>query len=264
MTDNRSGLTSAASGYDGSGGEPRLRPAKVSEIVARQIVADIVEADLGPGDRLASETAMLERYRVGRSSLREALRLLEVSGLLRMRMGAGGGPEVADRSGAQLGRSMRLHFQTMGVTFRHVVTARRSLEPLLAREAAEHGSPDLKARLLDLAHGHATRDGEVMSFSAASREFHDLLSAQTASNPILGLFVRAVSQVYAELVRTRGPRSVREDHQQVDAEHVAIAEAISRGDGNAAEQLMEAHLDGLADYLDGQYAMSLDDVVEWD
>lgn len=263
MTDNGGGTGSAASHHDTNGAVRRVRPPKVSEIVARQIVADIVDADLGPGDQLDSETAMLERYGVGRSSLREALRLLEVSGLLRMRMGAGGGPVVADRSGAELGRSMRLHFQTMGVTFRHVVTARRSLEPLLAREAAEHGSPELKERLLELAHGRATREGEAMTFSEASREFHDLLSAQAASNPILGLFVRAVSQVYAELVRTRGPRSVREDHQQVDAEHIAIAEAIREGDGGEAERLMGSHLAGLADYLESQYAVSLDDVVEW-
>lgn len=242
----------------------RRRPAKVSELVAQQIVADIVDLGLRPGDRLSSETAMLERYGVGRSSLREALRLLEVSGLLRMKTGAGGGPVVADRSGAQLGRSMRLYFQTMGVTFRHVVTARLTLEPLLAREAAEHGSPELKQRLLELSAGGPGGSGRPGGFADASREFHDILVSHTPSNPILGLFVRAVSQVYVDFVRTRGPRTLREDHENVDFEHLAIAEAIDAGDGDAAERLMAAHLDGLTGYLESHYAMSLDDVVEWD
>lgn len=264
MTNIRWGADDGAPmAHDASSTHLERRPAKVSELVARQIVADIVDSDLQPGDRLASELVMLERYQVARSSLREALRLLEVSGLIRMKIGAGGGPVVADRTGAQLGSSMRLYFQTMGVTFRHVVTARRTLEPLLAREAAESGSPELRARLRALASG-STEDGDELSFSDASREFHDVLVTQSASNPILGLFVRAVGQVYAELVRTRGPRSIREDHDQVDAEHVAIAAAIDAGDGALAERLMREHMEGLVGYLESQYAVSLDDVVEWD
>ncbi|HRD99667.1 MAG TPA: FCD domain-containing protein [Ilumatobacteraceae bacterium] len=203
---------------------------------------------------------MLERYEVGRNSLREALRLLEVSGLLRIRMGAGGGPEVADRSGDQLSRSMRLYFQTLGVTFRDVVTARRTLEPLVAREAAEHGSPEFKDRLFQLALGEANHKTQ---FTEAAREFHDLLVSHNPSNPILALFVKAVSQVYADLVRTRGPREVRPDHDDIDAEHVAIATAIADGDGDSAERLMARHLADLAEYVESQYAMSLDDVVEW-
>lgn len=256
MADHKIGVK--ATSHNGSSAAPR--PAKVSEIIARQIVADIVDADLKPGDRLDSETVMLERYEVGRNSLREALRLLEVSGLLRMRMGAGGGPEVADRSGAELSRSMRLYFQTLGVTFRDVVTARRTLEPLLAREAADHGSSEFKNRLVELALGEASQEAE---FTEAAREFHDLLVTHNPSNPILGLFVRAVTQVYADLVRTRGPREVRSDHAEIDAEHIAIAGAIAEGDGDAAEELMARHLADLAEYVEGQYAMSLDDVVEW-
>lgn len=236
---------------------------KVSELVAQQIVADIVDFGLEPGDRLAPEAVMLERYGVARSSLREALRVLEVSGLLRMKTGAGGGPVVADRSGAQLSRSMRLYFQTMGVTFRHVVTARLTLEPLLAREAAENGSLELKERLLELAtEGRCGSDRGT--FSDASRGFHDLLVSQAPANPILGLFVRAVGQVYADLVRTRGPRTIREDHEKVGSEHLAIAKAIDAGDGDGAERLMAEHLSELTGYLESHYAMSLDDVVEWD
>lgn len=240
------------------------RPGKVAEYVARQIIGDIVDGGMKPGDRLASETTMLERYQVGRSSLREALRLLEVSGLLRVKTGAGGGPVVADRSGGQLGRAMRLYFQTMGVTFRDVVEARRSLEPLVAREAAERGSPEMKHHLVSLAAGTSEVDGEALGFAEAARRFHDVLVTETSSNPILGLFARAVGQVYADFVRTRGPRGERADAQQVEAQHRAIAEAIRAGDGALAEQLVDDHMAGLIDYVEGQYAMSLDDVVEWD
>src|SRR4051812_18011504 len=75
-------------------GEGVMRPLKTSEIVARDVVRDISNGGLQPGDGLPSESAMLEQYGVSRESLREGLRLLEVQGLIRIRRGPGGGPIV--------------------------------------------------------------------------------------------------------------------------------------------------------------------------
>ena len=58
------------------------RPLKTSEVVARDVVRDIIAGHLQPGDSLMSEAAMLERFGVSRESLREGLRLLEVQGLI--------------------------------------------------------------------------------------------------------------------------------------------------------------------------------------
>ena len=61
-------------------------------LLAVMIVRDIVSRNRGPGDTLPSEAAMLAHYRVSRASLREALRLLEVQELIRLKPGPGGGP----------------------------------------------------------------------------------------------------------------------------------------------------------------------------
>ena len=68
------------------------RADKVSEVVARAIVHDIVSRGLEPGATLPSEAVMLARFQVGRASLREALRILEVHGLITIKPGPGGGP----------------------------------------------------------------------------------------------------------------------------------------------------------------------------
>jgi GntR family transcriptional repressor for pyruvate dehydrogenase complex len=65
---------------------------KTSERVAAAIVSEIVSRGLGAGDRSPNEATMLERFQVGRASLREALRILEVHGLISLRSGPGGGP----------------------------------------------------------------------------------------------------------------------------------------------------------------------------
>src|SRR5262245_26288531 len=70
------------------------RPLKTSEIVALEIVRDIVAQGLAAGDRLPLEAQMLVQYRVSRSSLREALRLLETQGLIAIRPGPGAGTVV--------------------------------------------------------------------------------------------------------------------------------------------------------------------------
>jgi len=77
-------------------GEAQRRTLKTSEIVALEIVRDIVSQRFKAGDRLPLESEMLAHYRVSRSSLREALRLLEVQGLIVIRPGPGAGTGADD------------------------------------------------------------------------------------------------------------------------------------------------------------------------
>ena len=67
------------------------RNEKIAESVARQILRDIQLQGLAPGSMLPPESAMLERFDIGRGSLREALRILEVNGLITIKTGPGGG-----------------------------------------------------------------------------------------------------------------------------------------------------------------------------
>src|SRR5687768_6499818 len=96
------GTAGTVAGEQGSDGPRRIR--KTSEVVAMQIVRDIVDRGLVEGDRLPLEAAMVRQYRVSRASLREALRLLEVQGLISLRPGRGGGPAVGAADPQHLAR----------------------------------------------------------------------------------------------------------------------------------------------------------------
>ncbi|MDF2434518.1 MAG: GntR family transcriptional regulator, transcriptional repressor for pyruvate dehydrogenase complex, partial [Mucilaginibacter sp.] len=113
------------------------RGEKIASRVARLIVADIVESGREPGDALAPESLMVERFGVSRASLREALRILETQGLISIKPGPGGGTSVAPVSSSDFGRMATLFFQVMHVKLGDVVEARLVIEPVMARMAAE-------------------------------------------------------------------------------------------------------------------------------
>ena len=110
---------------------------KIAEAVAREIVHDIVRRNLKPGTKLPPESEMLATYQLGRASLREALRILEVHGLIVIRPGRGGGPVVANFSSRDFGRMATLHFHVGRATFHDLVQARMVMEPVMAGLAAQ-------------------------------------------------------------------------------------------------------------------------------
>ena len=124
-------------------GPGALRTLKTSESVARDIVDDIVRRQLGEGDGLPSEAAMLEQYGVSRESLREGLRLLEVQGLISIRRGPGGGPIVGSVDPANLGRTSTLYYHLAGATYDELFDAWEAAEIAIAELAARN--PDRQA-----------------------------------------------------------------------------------------------------------------------
>ena len=97
---------------------PSVRPLRAFEDTVARIRALILEDGMGPGAKLPAERALAARLGVNRHTLREALRTLEISGIIQLKRGAHGGaflldPE-GDRHAGVLGRAMR--FTDVSVT----------------------------------------------------------------------------------------------------------------------------------------------------
>ncbi|MGO1236570.1 FadR/GntR family transcriptional regulator, partial [Microbacterium gubbeenense] len=104
-----------------------LRPQKTALLVAQQIVADIQQRGNVAGDRLPPEKVMLEQYQIGRGTLRESLRFLELQGMITLKPGPGGGPVVEQANGTGLATSLTLLLQFENAPYRDIVEARNSV-----------------------------------------------------------------------------------------------------------------------------------------
>lgn len=246
--------------YEAARAVPR-RAEKMAAVIAREIVHDIADRKLAPGVRLPAEAVMLGQFQVGRATLREALRILEVLGLIGIRPGPGGGPVVAGAASKDLGRVATLFFQMRGATFRELAEARVVLEPLMARLAAERQDPVAMDRLgRSIADARRASVDDDPSWAEISTDFHGVV-AGLSGNRILDLFGEAIKEVWFDRASSLVfPTSARE---QTRKDHELIAKAIATGDGKKAERLMREHMHEFIEYVFERFPGLLDEVVEW-
>jgi GntR family transcriptional regulator, transcriptional repressor for pyruvate dehydrogenase complex len=238
------------------------RPEKVPEWIARQIVHEIAAAGMTPGTVLPPESEMLARYGASRGSVREALRILEVKGLIHVKPGPGGGPVVADWSSAEFGRSATFFFHLQGATFRDLLEARMVVEPVMARLAAQRKSPQVDDLLRDnLQRARSVDAADKEAAMEVSGEFHKILSG-SSKNPVLDIIGRSLTDIYNGRVKTLEPTTAVKDKNLND--HERIAEAVRAGDAEGAERLMHEHMLHLFTYLTKLYPELLGQVVTWE
>jgi GntR family transcriptional repressor for pyruvate dehydrogenase complex len=241
---------------DGSSPRPIKRGAKVAEALAQEIVHEIVSRKLAPGTLLPSEAQMLEDYGVGRGSLREALRILEVHGLITMKPGRNGGPMVIEARTRDFGRMSTLFFHMAGMTFQQLIDARLVMEPLMAKLAAERRGQEL-ARVPD---AKETAVEDDATYFDATQDFHKTV-ASMSGNPVLNLMALSLEDIFHDQVSgLLFPKSKR---REVLTIHQEIAAAISDGRADDAERLMRQHMQDYADYVRKRNAPQMDEVVDW-
>lgn len=233
------------------------RGAKVAETVAREIIRDA--AQLPVGTALPGEAPMLARYGVSRASLREALRLLELQGLIMMKPGPGGGPILLGANPESLGRMQSLHFHLLGAKYGDVNDARLLLEPPLARMVAERSDREalqpLEAFLVVEPGIEVENDPD---YAANAQGFHRVV-ASLAGNPVLALVASALQEI--TLSRVRNAVLEGADRQRAIDDHRQIALAILEGNGPKAELLMNDHMHYYrAGYAKREFSQ---DTVDW-
>lgn len=237
------------------------RATKTSERVARLILDDVISRGAEPGSVLPTESIMLERYRVGRASLREALRLLEAFGLIVLKPGPGGGPVVGVVTGEQFGRTSTFFYHAVRATLRELLEARVAIEPMMAGLAAKGMTPQAAEQLrLVVAEGEAAIDEAPEVWAHASSAFHTVVG-EAAGNNVLGLFSSSLVEIHNARLHPIFPGGRRREVLDV---HKKIADAILAADATKAERLMRRHIEQqLVGNLERLVPGLLNETIDW-
>jgi GntR family transcriptional regulator, transcriptional repressor for pyruvate dehydrogenase complex len=239
----------------------RPRTVKLTELIARRVVDDIVTRDLQPGAPLSTEADMASDFDVSRATVREALRILESNGLIRIRAGRYGGPQVGEVDPVAFGRSLTWFLQMRRTRFWELLEARVMLEPMMAALAAERRSVAALEELSAAIEAHRRLDpSDNAGYLASTQDFHGVI-AGISGNGVLDLFGRALKEIYTErAIAAEQPASRRE---AVLREHEAVVDAILAGDRGRAEDSMRQHMEELAAGFKRSYAALREDFVGW-
>ncbi|TSD64314.1 FadR family transcriptional regulator [Aeromicrobium piscarium] len=236
------------------------RPPKTAMLLAQQIVADINRRGNRVGDRLPPERLMLEEYNVGRGTLRESLRFLELQGVIRLRPGPGGGPVVQQPDSTALATSLTLLLQFENAPFRTIAESRVGLEPIMARLAAERMSEEQLADLKASVDTMKLHLGDQRVFLEENKRFHDVI-AHGSGNAMFGYLVDALLDILdGSAIGIDYPEVRREAVQEA---HAQIYEAIAARDPLAATEAMSDHIDQYMRYAERKFPDVLDEPITW-
>jgi DNA-binding FadR family transcriptional regulator len=217
------------------------------QVVLESIERDLLSGRLGPGDHLPPERTLAADLGVGRSSVREAVRVLEVLGLIRTQTGSGplAGAIIVARPGGGMETLMRLQLAAQGFPVADVVKTRLLLEGSVVTElAGAPGRPDLSSstQLLDAMESRELSEAEFLALDA---QFH-LSLAEASGNQVVTATMaglRSAIEAYARAGATGLP-SWPATSVRLMNEHRAILAAIEAADPDAARTAVQAHIAG--------------------
>ena len=215
-----------------------VRKTKVYEEVAKQIHRLILDESLKPGDMLPPERELAERFEVSRSSVRDAIRSLELIGLVEPRQGEG--TVVRGVSTESLINPLTTMLVRKREQVGELLDVRRMIEPPLAARAAAHATPEEIAHLADILRRQEEKVGRGELSIEEDSEFHYAIATAARNSVVL-----KVLDVMMDLMRESRERSLQGPGrlQKSLRGHQRILSAIQRHDEPAAEAAMEQHLE---------------------
>jgi len=237
--------------------EPLFRAAKQNRIfqdVVDQIQEAIIDGNLKAGDKLPAERELREMLQTSRSTIREALRVLEQKGLIEIKLGMGGGAMVKSISADQMTESLDLLIQSRKVSLNHLAEFRKGVEGDVAAMAAVRATPEDIERLKGLlARAEACAnagENRISEFLDADKNIH-LSFVQITGNPI---YISVLKMVYDNIRRyfdtflPMKEREMMENYKDLES----IVMAVEKGAVDEARELAQSHVDRFNTYMKRQ------------
>jgi GntR family transcriptional repressor for pyruvate dehydrogenase complex len=223
---------------------------KTAEVVAGTLRRSIVNGDLRPGDHLPNEAGLIDRFGISRSTVREALRLLESEHLVEVRRGVRRGALVTLPGPDVLARPAALLLQMAGATMADVTIARCGIEPvavnLLATQRPPGALQELESIVAEAQSGPAGSHRVELAVAGFHRRIVEL-----SGNVTLGMLAGMLFEV------TMRHTGIPDDGSALTKSRIAsLIEAqrellalVRTGDGGSAEAFWRGHLESFPSWM---------------
>ena len=208
--------------------------------VTTKLVASFKEliqsGKLFPGCKLPSERELARRFGVSRPSLRQALKVLQIMGVLHQRVGDG--TYLSANASTLLGEPIEFLVLLDGISHLELFEARMIVEPELAARASERATAEDITSFRRILKDMQASMGDRKRATECDVEFHDAIFRAAGNRVCRQMFGTIHRAVLNSILRV----SVRADLEQVFRAHTAIYEAIAGRDPEQARQSMIRHL----------------------
>ena len=210
---------------------------RIYESVLSHLHQLVEDGALRPGDKLPSERRIAERFGVGRSSVRDAIRILEARGIVRARQG--GGTVVQAFSSDTLVAELASTLVRKRALVQELVDVRCMVEPPLAARAAAHATPAQLEQLEEILRRQRRKVTRGERTVDEDTEFHSQI-ARAAGNRVM---IAMLDTLVGLLAETRG-RVLQDEERALSSleGHRLVLRAIRRRDADGAETAMRRHI----------------------
>lgn len=213
----------------------KIGDSRITATLISQLKKQIASGFISPGDKFPPERELAKTFRVNRASMRQALKVLEIMGVLTQRVGDG--TYLSNSAGTLLSEPLDFLVLVDGLSVQQLMETRLIAEPELAAQAAERATSDdmaaLRTAIVSLEKSRTQRDRV-----SAELEFHDAI-LKAAGNRIFRLLYR---DLYRILLTNTAPQSKPLDLDRSLSFHRSLYSAIKLHDAEAARAAMRDHL----------------------
>lgn len=227
----------------------KARP-KAYQLVLNDIEDELRSGHLKVGDQLPGERVLAEAHGISRASVRDAIRILDVMGVVRTATGSGpgAGAVVISEPATGIATALRMHVASARLSVQEIVQTRILLETWAARTADVSADPDRSAAVLEGAAAllEAMDDPglEREAFHELDARFHVLLSG-LAGNAVIEAMMESLRLAISDYVRdaVRSDESWEPVAEVLRGQHHGIYDAVAAGQGELAADLLRQHIE---------------------
>lgn len=212
------------------------------EEICQRIREQLAAGALKPGDKLPAERELAQLLGVGRNALREALRSLEMAGIVRLQKGVKGGAFIDEGDPGRMQQVVQDMLSLGSISIDELTEARVHIQGLVVRLACARATKaDFDALEANIVRtGQFTASGQFLERVECSREFYRLLTAAT-HNQVLSMMVHSLTEILMQFVYARVAAGGTPQPRLVEKRRAFLA-ALRARDATRATRLMTTHL----------------------